>query len=261
MRGRRLFVSAGLLILTFFLLAGRTEARHFKVYGYQGPDAGEIELVYWTDYVVSSDLQAPFFGKTVDREGLWAHTFEAEYGVTDRWTLAGYADFEQPSGENLEFVQWRGVFARYRFFERGQRFFDTAIYLEYYFPDPGWRGESAEKIEARLILEKQLGPAALRLNPKLEKTLSGPDVGEGLEFEYAASLYTGWVPTLRPGIEFYGSMGEVSNFKSRALQEHYIVPAVTWQLLRNVAWNLGVAFGLTRASDDLVVKSIIEIGL
>jgi len=260
MRGIRLFVSAGLLILMFFLLAGRAEASHLKVYGYQGPDAGEIELVYWTDYIASSDLQMPFFGKTVDREGLWAHTFEIEYGVTDQWTIAGYGDFEQPSGERLKFVQWRGVFARYRFFERGRRFFDTAIYLEYYFPRADWQG-AGEKIEARLILEKQLGSAVLRLNPKLEKTLSGPEVEEGLEFEYAASLYTGLTPVVRPGVEFYGSMGEVSNLRSRALQEHYIVPAVTWQLLRNVAWNLGVAFGLTRASDDLIVKSIIEIGL
>ncbi len=252
---------AGGIFLLLWALVSPAEASHFKVYGYQGPDEGEVELVYWTDYIASSDLQMPFFGKTVDRQGLFTHTLELEYGVTDRWTIAGYADFEQPSGEGLKFVQWRGVFARYRFFERGARFFDTAIYLEYYVPRAEWQGAAGEKLEARLILEKQLGPVVLRLNPKLEKMLSGPDVGEGLEFEYAASLYTGLAPTLRPGIEFYGGMGEVANFKSRALQEHYIVPAITWQLLPNVAWNLGVAFGLTRASDDLVVKSIVEIGL
>jgi hypothetical protein len=250
----------GLALLILFLFAGRAEARHFKVYGYQGPDAGELELVYWTDYVASSDLQMPFFGETVDREGLWAHTLEVEYGVTDRWTIAGYADFEQPSGERFEFVQWRAVFARYRFFERGERFFDTAIYLEYYFPRAEWRG-AGEKLEARLILEKRLGPAVLRLNPKLEKKVSGTDVEEGVEFEYGVSLYAGLTPVLRPGIEFYGGMGEVANFKSRNEQEHYIVPAVTWQLRPNVAWNFGVAFGLTHASDDLVVKSIIEFGL
>lgn len=254
-------VSACLFVLTLFLCAAPAEARHFKVYGYQGPDAGEIELVYWTDYAVSADGQVPFFGKSVDRKGLWGHTFEIEYGVTDRWTIAGYADFEQPSGESLEFVQWRAVFARYRFFERGQRFFDTAIYLEYYFPDAAWRGEPGEKLEARLILEKQLGPAVLRLNPKLEKTVSGPDVEEGLEFEYGASLYAGLTPALRPGIELHGSLGEVGNFKSRNAQAHYLVPAVTWKLLPNVAWNVGVAFGLTHASDDRVIKSMIEVGL
>lgn len=251
----------GLFLLVIFLFASPAEARHFKVYGYQGPDAGEVELVYWTDYIVSSDLQTASFGKTVDREGLFSHTLEVEYGIADRWTIAGYADFEQPSGERLEYVQWRAVFARYRFFERGARFFDTAIYLEYYIPRVAWRGEGGEKLEARIILEKPVGPAVLRLNPILEKKLGGPDVEEGLEFEYAASLYTTLSPTLRPGIELYGAMGEVANFKSRKDQAHYIVPAITWQLLPNVAWNLGVAFGLTRAGDDLTVKSIIEFGL
>jgi hypothetical protein len=257
----KLSVLIGVLILTFFLHAGKAEARHFKVYGYQGPDAGEVELVYWTDYVVSSNLQAPFFGKRIDREGLWAHSLEIEYGLTDRWTIAGYGDFEQPSGESLKFVQWRAVFARYRFFEKGRRFFDSAVYLEYYFPDVGWRGQSDEKLEARLILEKQLGQMTLRLNPKLEKTLSGPNVEEGLEFEYAASLYAGPIYAVRPGIEFYGATGEVANFKSRKEQEHYIVPAITWQLVPNIALNIGVAFGLTGGSDDLVIKSILEIGL
>jgi hypothetical protein len=258
---RKNTVSGGLLVLTLFLFASTAEARHLKVYGYQGPDAGEVELVYWTDYVAASEGKMPFFGKTVDREGLLAHTFEIEYGVTDRWTISGYADFEQPSGESLEFVQWRAVFARYRFFEKGQRFFDTAIYLEYYFPSARWRGASDEKIEARLILEKQLGATVFRLNPKLEKTVSGPDVEEGLEFEYAASLYTSLSPQLWPGIELYGSTGEVANLKSRNVQEHYLVPAITWKLLPNIEWNLGVAFGLTHASDDLIIKSIIEVGL
>lgn len=250
-----------LLILVSFLSVSRAEARHFKVYGYQGPKAGGLELLYWTDYIVSSDHPAPFFGKTVDREGLFSHTLEIEYGVTDRFTLAGYLDFEQPSGERFEYVQWRAVFARYRFFERGERFFDTALYLEYHLPDPDWQGESHEKIEARLILEKQIGPAVLRLNPILEKAVSGHSVEEGLEFEYGASLYMAITPLIHPGIELYGSPGEVGNFKSLGDQEYYIVPAVTWKIFSHIAWNVGVAFGLTDASDDLVIKSIIEIGL
>lgn len=258
---KKISVSAALFVLTFFLFTSTAEARHFKVYGYQGPDAGETELVYWTDYVAASDRPMAFFGETVDREGLWAHTFEIEYGVTDRWTIAGYADFEQPSGENLEYIQWRGVVARYRFFEKGERFFDPAIYLEYYFPDPAYTGEAKERIEARLILEKQIGATVLRLNPKVEKVLSGPDVEEGLEFEYGASLYMNLTPQVRPGIEIYGGIGEFANFKSSDDQQHYVVPAVTWKLLPNVSWNLGVAFGLTDASDDVVVKSILEMAL
>ena len=106
------------LTLGVLLAAPAAQARHFKVYGYDTLKAGELELVYWTDYVADSDSTMRFFDKTgVERDGLWAHTFELEYGVTDRWTLAAYADFEQPAGEALEFIQARVVAARYRFGE------------------------------------------------------------------------------------------------------------------------------------------------
>jgi hypothetical protein len=33
---------------------------------------------------------------------------------------------------------------------------------------------------------------------------------------------------------------------------------VKWGLSEHLAWNVGLAFGLTKTSDDLVVKSILE---
>lgn len=247
-----------LLILFVSLVAMRAEARHFKVYGYNTPDQGEVELALWTDYVVQSDVTMDFFEKTaVKREELFSHSIEIEYGVTDRWTIAGYVDFEQPSGEDFKYIQWRTVFSRYRFFEKGERFFDTAVYFEYILPDPGYQGKAKEKFETRIILEKDLGAAAIVFNPKLEKVLSGAGVEEGLEFEYGLSLYYKLRPNFKPGLEAYGSMGELVNFKSPEKQKHYLVPAVKWKVIKHLSWNIGVAFGLTDASDDIVIKSIL----
>jgi hypothetical protein len=131
--------------------------------------------------------------------------------------------------------------------------------LEYYFPDPDYLGGVAkERIEARIILEKEFKKATLSLNPKFEKVLSGPDVEEGTEFEYAASVYQKGNLRIRAGLEFYGSMGEWVRFRSLDRQRHYLVPAVTWRINDHLKWNLGVALGLTDSSDDIVAKSIIE---
>ncbi len=262
MKKNILFIVA--IFMAVFLCASASEARHFKVYGYKTPHAGEIELVYWTDYVVQSDLTMGYFEKTVEREKLLGHTIEVEYGVTDRWTIAGYLDFEQPSGEDFKYIQSRAVVSRYRFFEKGQRFFDGAIYIEYYLPETRYpekstgAGEPKEKIEARIILEKDFGSTTLTLNPKFEKVVSGGHVEEGLEFEYGASLYYKMTPKLKPGLEIYGGMGELVDFKPYDKQKHYIVPAAKWKLSDHLKWNIGVAFGLTNASDDIVVKSILE---
>lgn len=247
------------VVLFLVLTTNLAQARHFKVYGYKTPEAGEIELVYWADYVAKSDTTMNYFGKTgVKREGLWSNTLEIEYGLTDRFTIAAYADFEKPSGEDFKYIQTRVVAARYRFGEAGERYFDTALYVEYYFPDPDYQGKAKEKIETRFILEKKINDKTLRINPKLEKVTSGPDVEEGLEFEYGASLYGPWTARLKWGLEIYGSLGELANIKSRDEQKHYIVPALTHKLTKHLKLNVGVGVGLTDASDDLVFKGLLE---
>lgn len=246
------------LVLCLAFIVPVAHARHFKVYGYKTLDADEVELVYWTDYVVDSDVNMPYFGQTVERDGLLAHTFELEYGITDRWTASLYFDYEDPSGADLELIQQRFVAARYRFGEPGRRFFDGAIYFEYLLPDPDYQGEAKEKLETRIILEKQLGENTLRLNPKLEKVMSGPDVEEGLELAYSAGVYRPFREGMKIGLELHGELGEWVDTKSPDDQEHYVLPAVTVELMEHLEWNVGVAFGLTDASDDAVVKSILE---
>jgi hypothetical protein len=232
-----------------------TEARDFKVYGYNTPHQGETELVYWADYFAKGNGNYSYFGTVVDKDGLWRHTVEVEYGVTDRWTLAYYADFEQPSGEDFKYVQSRAVFLRYRLFEPGQRFFDPAIYLEYYLPDHDYR--LSEHLEARIILQKDMGPLQVRLNPILDKNLSGAgDVEEGLEFEYAMGLYFKGPEGIKPGLEFYGELGQLGNTHSLDHQEHFIFPTLKLGLFKTLEMETGVGFGLTHDSDDLVVKGI-----
>ncbi|WJW75847.1 hypothetical protein QVG61_01800 [Thiohalobacter sp. IOR34] len=252
------FFATGLAGLALTAGLGSAEAGSFKTYGYGTLAAGQWEAVYWTDYVASSDRQMAYFGKTVDREGLWGHTFELEYGVTDRLTVAAYADFEQPDGEAFKHVQTRIVAARYRFGDYRPDAFNSAIYLEYYLPKESYLGKSKEKIELRLIFERSFDDWTLKLNPKFEKVVSGPDNDEGLEFEYAASLYREVGDDVEAGLELYGSIGEIANPRSWEDQRHYIVPAVTFEFGKHLEWNLGSAFGVTNGSDDVVIKSILE---
>lgn len=257
MRRYRFAIFLWLLLYGFLSLWGvdKVEARDFKVYGYNTPNQGKVELSYWVDYFVKGNgLPYPFFGKNVDKDRLWRHTVEVEYGATDRWTLAYYVDFEQPSGEDLKYVQSRAVFLRYRLFEPGQRFFDTTVYFEYYLPYHSY--SENEKLETRIILEKNVGPLQIKLNPIFDKHLSGDEVKEGLEFEYAAGVYLKGLGAIKPGLEFFGKMGEIGSLKSSNEQQHFIFPTIKIVLPKNFDIELGVGFGLTQQSDDLVVKGI-----
>ncbi|MEW6683882.1 MAG: hypothetical protein AB1451_13340 [Nitrospirota bacterium] len=239
-----------------FIGVADAEARGFKVYGYATPSQGDVELVYWFDHVLQSSASYEFAGRpptTVDKEGLSRHSVELEYGVTDRWTIAAYADFEDAPNESFEYVQFRTVVSRYRLFEAGERLWDTALYFEYYMPNTAY--DQPEKLETRLIFEKTFAPVNVRINPIFEKTFSTADVEEGVEFEYAAGVYTPMGP-VRLGLEFYGSLGQFSDWKPWDAQTHYLFPAAKFPLGPTDV-DFGVGVGLTQASDDLLVKTIV----
>jgi len=247
---KRFFV---ILLLTL-LFASFSYSQFYKVYGYKTRAKSETEFVLWTTYIAQSDFQYSFFGEEVDRQGLWAHSAEIEYGISDRLTVALYFDFEDPAGESLKYFRTRAVFLRYRFAEKGKFFFDPAIYVEYYIPKKDYK--DYEELEVRLILEKDLGNFRIDLNPKFEKKTSGSKVNQGIEFNYSVGVYYRKYHNIQPGIEFHGKMGEISDLKPWEEQRHVIFPTIDFRFGPGFHWHPGAGFGLTGTSDSLTLKSI-----
>lgn len=246
-----------LSIVIFMMLGVNLYGAGFKIYGYETLEQGEIEIVYFNNYFAKTDLMQTYFDKVIDKEGHLSHSLELEYGFTDRWTVAAYLDFEQPKGEEIEYTQLRGVFLRYKFFERGDYFMDPALYIEYYLPRKEYKNE--EEIEIKLILEKQWGKSSLVLNPIVEKAVSGPEVEEGLKFNYAAGFYYQVHEKVRAGLEFFGKMDEISELDSISDKRHWLFPALKIKLPYHIGWEIGGGFGLTDNSDDFIVKNILSI--
>lgn len=231
-------------------------ALEFKVYTYPTPAEGETEIAYWWTYTVQSDHSYDYFGKELEKQGLQRYTLELEYGLTDHWTVGGYADFELPHNGDFRYVQARALLTRYRFFERGERLLDGAIEVEYNIPREKF--SDSEEIETRVILEKDLDRVSIVVNPIFEKEVSGSEVDEGIKFQYATGLYYRASPRMTPGVEFYGSLGPLNSLNPKNEQEHYVFPRLGVKFSRSVKLDLGYGFGLTQASDDQVIKAILE---
>jgi hypothetical protein len=234
------------------------KSQFYQVYGYETLDANEKELVYWTSFIPSSDAEYPFFGDTVSRQGLFAHSFEIEYGISNRLTVALYADFEQPKGKNVKWVRTKAVMLYYSLFEKNKMPLDMALYLEYKLPRKDYK--RSEEIELKLILEKDIKFHRIILNPTFEKKISGEDVQEGVEFILnGAYTYTGSL-VFQPRLEYYSKMGELYNMPSYADQNNYIFPSfdLFFGKYGQFRWHAGVGFGLTDPSDNMVIKSILS---
>ncbi|MBN1272245.1 MAG: hypothetical protein JXB26_08230 [Candidatus Aminicenantes bacterium] len=241
-------------LLFFYFLSQPAWPQFYKVYGYKTPEKNETEVVLWNTYIAQSNLSSSFFGEAVNRKGLWAHSFEIEYGVTDRLTVALYVDFEDPPGKSLKYYRTRAVFFRYRFAEKGKYFFDPAVYVEYYIPRRSYMDD--EELEIRFILEKDIGNFRIDLNPMFEKKMSGSEIDEGLEFNYAVGLTFIKFQTVQPGIEFHGKMGELSGLNPAGEQRHVVFPTLDFRFGHGLHWHMGAGFGLTDSTDGFIIKSI-----
>ena len=140
----------GISLLITLILGNSTYGQFYKVYGYATLEAGELELVYWNSYTGSSDHRMGFFDTQVDREGLVAHSLEVEYGLSHRFTVAMYLDFLDPPGMGMKYIGTKALMSYYRFYEKGSRPLDIALYIEYILPQKGYK--DSEELEAKIIL-------------------------------------------------------------------------------------------------------------
>ncbi|MEW6324569.1 MAG: hypothetical protein AB1515_04205 [Nitrospirota bacterium] len=235
--------------LVFLAIGAPAEARHLHVYSPKTEAQGEMELSYWVDYFAETDL--PLSGFSLERKGALRHSLEIEYGVTDRWTVALYGDWEDAPGGALEYVQTR-LESIYRLFDPGSRMLDAALYLEYAVPRHNY--EEHNELELKLLMERSAGPLVARLNPVVEQEISGE---EGVELGYEAGLYAPTAAGITPGVELFGLFGPIREFDTRREQRHSIGPVLVAKL-GEFKGEFGVQFGLTHGSDDVVAKAILS---
>jgi hypothetical protein len=224
----------------------------FELYGYETPDQGQPELTLWTAYVAKSSL--PYLDQARTRTGLWAHSLEFEYGLTQQLSIAAYADFEQPRSESFWFTGTR-ISARYRLgLQRYTYLVDPAIYVEYVVPRASYGGE---ELELRVILEKYLGDFAVRFNPTFSKITSGPEVDRGVELGYAAGIFYRRLYAVQPAIEAFGSFGPWSDPDAFDQQQHRVFGALQFQFAHAFRWEVGAGLGLTSETDKVVLRSVL----
>jgi hypothetical protein len=246
-------------LLCLFMLGTSSFSQFYRIYPYMTAEAGEKELVYWLS-AIHSDHQYEFFGEEVDRNGLTAHSIELEYGLSNKWTVGLYLDYEQPAGKPLKHVKTKALMFHGRFWEKGERPVDLGLYVEYILPRKGYK--ESEEIEIKWILEKDWGFHTFVLNPTFEKKISGPDVVERVEFALNGGWYYKKMEGIQPGLELYSKMGELYDMHPLNESKVYLFPTldVTFGKKGRIIWHTGAGFGLTRPADNFVFKSILAIG-
>lgn len=223
-----------------------------EVYPYMTSAKGELEL---EASATSTRRGTKVVGdEGGNNQGVMRSTLEVNYGVTDKTEVAAYGDFINIPGDGTSFGGQR-YHARTRFFEKGELPVDLGAYIELEMPK---HDEDTKELEFRGIIEKDIGKWTLDFNPILEKVVRGANVSEGWYAKYAASAIYRLNERVHPRLDLFGDFGRAKDFLPHDQQQHLLSPAVDIKLERRFHLLAGVAFGLTPASEQRLIRLKLE---
>lgn len=213
------------------------------------PKEMEIENRYTYTQQGSRDSDAPDNHQHFSRDST-----EFVYGFTDRTEGALYFDYEKAQGGAWTHSAQR-LRLRHRFAEKGEYPVDIGLYLELERP---YHEDNTLETDMQILMEKDFGKWTFNFNPAFGKVLKGVEKSDGWGFGYSAAAVYRLNETWHPRLDFFGDLGKLSHFAPHAEQIHLISPAVDIRLGHGFKAGLGVAFGLTEASERRLIRTRIE---
>lgn len=251
MRQHRLLASMALLAsLPLLGWTGRAQATdEIQVYNAGIAEVGQLTIQQHLNYVGIGQKDPPFPGGFPSNHSLNG-TPEFAYGMTDWWELGLYLPFAVQDRQFLsDGFKLRTLFVSPNADKRNLFY---GINFEFSYETPKF-AQTRFAMEIRPIIGVRNADYEFIVNPIV-------DIGFGkygeADFAPAARVARKLKDDLYVGLEYYADFGKIGAFSPLAEQQHTLF-AVTDFKLGEFDVNFGVGYGLTPASDRLVVKTII----
>jgi hypothetical protein len=220
-----------------------------QVYNAAIAEAGQFTIQQHLNYIPLGLKDPPFPGGLVSNHSLNG-TPEFAYGVTDWWEVGLYLPFSvQDQKFYSDAFKLRTLFVSPH---ADQREFFYGVNFEFSNETPPF-AQTRFALEIRPIIGIRKSDYEFIVNPIV-------DVGFGkygeADFAPAARVARKVGQDLWAGLEYYSNFGKIGDFPKFSDQQHTLFAVTDFKLgVFNV--DFGVGYGLTRASDRWVVKTII----
>jgi len=240
------------LCLVLFPAAAFAQTDEIQVYDGHLADPGVFNLTLHSNYIAKGSKSPAFPGGLVAN-----HSFngvpEWAYGVTN-WFEAGlylplYSD-TPAHGFGFNGFKLRALFAEP---DAAQKTFVYGVNFEFSYNSRHWNTNRYTS-EIRPIIGWHLGQWDLIFNPILDNDWSS--LGS-LDFAPASRVAYNFTPAFALAVEEYDDFGPLRRFFSAEAQSHQLFLVADYDV-EPVSVETGIGFGLTQASDNLVLKLILS---
>ena len=242
-----------LLTCSCVLAAVRLAAQADEIQVYTGEleSPGRANLTVHANYTAKGRTTAEFPGGVVPQHSLNG-AFEWAYGVTSWFEAGTYLPVYSITRDHslqLDGVKLRALFAIPHAESRALFY---GVNFELSFNSRRWE-ETRNSAEARPIIGTRARGWELIVNPILDTSFSS---AKHLDFAPCARVAYNPTPVVALAIEHYADFGELDRIDAREKQEHNLF-AVADVSRKYFDLETGIGFGLTKASDRLVLKTIL----
>ncbi len=210
---------------------------------------GQFTIQQHLNYIANGVKTPDFPGGLVSNHSLNG-TPEFAYGMTEWWELGFYLPFAVQNNQFLsDGAKLRTLFVSPNADKRNLFY---GVNFEFSYMTPKF-SQSRFGLEIRPILGVRYSDVEFIVNPIVD--LSFGHFGEA-DFAPAARLAGQVKPEVWLGLEYYSDFGKIGDFASFNDQQHTLFAVIDFKAgIFDV--DLGVGYGLTPASDRLVLKTII----
>lgn len=211
---------------------------------------GELDVEMWTTYARLGEVDGGPASRGVRQ------MIELEYGITDRWDVALYNMADLGTDETDSGYAGFKIESRYRPALRGEWFVDPVLYVEF---QQLFRGDAEQKLEAKLILAKDLAHWNLALNVAFEEERL-TDGSYNPEVEFALGTSYELSPAVKLGAETFGK--SESEDDGGLETKVWAGPAISFAagtdgVLRGIWATVAAGAGLTDEADPFYGRLIV----
>jgi hypothetical protein len=252
---KTLLLTTTCLALPALAATARADRRAYGV-TYEAVTAprGEVDVESWSTFAPDGEVEGGPSSRGI-REMI-----ELEYGITDHWDIALYNMLDMiTSGDTESGYAGFKLETRYRPTDRGEWLVDPVFYLE---AQQLFRGDADQKIEAKLIVAKDLGNLNLAGNLAVEEERLS-DKTWNTEVEYAFGASYALSPALSIGAELFGKAEKAETEMDTEIENRsWVGPAVSWAaggrgVLSGVWVTLAGGAGLGGEADPYYARAIV----
>jgi len=257
----RLHIAPRLLLLALIVSVGPAKLLaqdpfEFEVFSPATAAPGEWELGLNSNYVATGDKA--FDGPFAPTQHQSRLAIELGHGLTHSVEVAAYALLAKPGDASVDWAGWR-LRTRVRAPDTWRTPVKFGVNVEVEGTDIRY-GEHKHALEIAPLVAWARGPLALTLDLPFARGLDG---GKEQEFEFepkaSALLAAGRAVTL--STEYYNSPEDAGGTGVKTTRRQMVIPGATFLFGDDFRWNIGVGIGLTRTTDDLVIKTGVEFPL